>query len=293
MRGRCCAWAGLWSTSGAARSAKSRGGSRWISTTPSTRSMAASSCACSTLITTNTASSRSSSSMARAASSPPCCARRSGRRASRSAPFCVAWCGRSAAVGRGQDPPRADRPVLRLPGGPRLVRGEQSRLHPRPRPQQHAPPTYHRPGERHDERFEAAPSGGKVRRFKEFFDARQDLEPGPPHRRPRRGRRRRHRQPLHRHQPRPRQRPFAVSGTLLPAWPRPRRTTSRPGKPISPPTAPRAPRPPPNRPAVPARRRLLATVKSARADAEGLVLARRPVRHAAAALIDAPRVGTR
>ena len=82
MRARCCASAGPWSTSGAARSARCRGGSRW--------STAASSCACSTPITTTTASSRSSSSMARAASLPPCGARRSGRRASGSGRFCAA-----------------------------------------------------------------------------------------------------------------------------------------------------------------------------------------------------------
>ena len=48
---------------------------------------------------------------------------------------------------------------------------------------------------------------------------RQNLEPGPPHHRPRRGRQRRHRYPLRRHQPRPRQRRIAVSGSLLPARP--------------------------------------------------------------------------
>src|SRR5512135_3113237 len=119
-------------------------------------------------------------------------------------------------------------------------------------------------------RFKATPGDGKVRRFKEF------------HRRPRRGRRRRHRYPLHRHQPRRRQRPVAIPGPLLPA-----RTGGKPhqGLEIAPRRRPdlvsqghRQPVPP-----VPARRRLLAAVEPARADAQGLVLAGRPVRHAQAA----------
>src|SRR5512135_1986189 len=60
----------------------------------------ASNCDCSTPITATTASSRSSSWTKTAASSPPSCARRSGRRASKSAPSSAAWCGRSAATGR-------------------------------------------------------------------------------------------------------------------------------------------------------------------------------------------------
>ena len=82
-----------------------RGGSPSTSTTPSMLSTAASNCDCSTPITTTTAFSRSSSSMPTAASSPPCCAPRSGRRASRSAPFSAAWCGRSVPLAAGGDPP--------------------------------------------------------------------------------------------------------------------------------------------------------------------------------------------
>ena len=61
-------------------------------------------------------------------------------------------------------------------------------------------------------RWQGAPLQGVLRR-------RTHLEPGPPHRRPRRGRQRRHRYPLHRHHPRPRQRPLPLPGPLLPARP--------------------------------------------------------------------------
>ena len=72
---------------------------------------------------------------------------------------------------RGRDP-RSRRQPLRLPGRHRLVRGERPRLRVRPRPHQHAPKR-HVAGleESTAARFKADPSGGKVRRFKEFFDA--------------------------------------------------------------------------------------------------------------------------
>src|SRR5512132_2016291 len=174
--------------------------------------------------------------------------------------------------------PAARRQPLRLSGSPRLVRGERRRPRPRPRPDRHVEAPCRRPGGKHcgafrgrSERRQGPPLQGILRR-------RQDLEPGPPHRRPRRGRRRRHRYPLHRHQPRPRQRPIAVPGPLLPA-----RTGGEPHQGLESP-----PRRRPNFvsqghrqpvPPVPARRRLLAAVEPARADAQGLVLAGRPVRH--------------
>jgi len=88
-------------------------------------------------------------------------------------------------------------------------------------------------------RLEAAPTAGKVRRFKEFFDAAGSAASSPA------------------------SRPAATAPTPASSSPTSatataghctststadaarRRTTSRPGKPISPPTAPRAPRPPP------------------------------------------------
>src|SRR4051812_40399059 len=51
-------------------------------------------------------------------------------------------------------------------------------------------------------RFVAAPQAGKVRRYREFYDgAARQLEPGRAHHRSRRGRGRRNRHPLHRHEP--------------------------------------------------------------------------------------------
>src|SRR5512132_265897 len=107
---------------------------------------------------------------------------------------------------------------------------------------------------------------------------RQDLEPGPPHRRPRRGRQRRHRHPLHRHQPRPRQQPVTVPAPLLPTRPggEPHQGLENPSR-RRPHLVPQGHRQPV--PAVPARRRLLAAVAAAHADAQALVLAGRPVRH--------------
>ena len=109
--------------------------------------------------------------MARAASSPPCCARRSGRRASRSAPFCVAWCGRSAAIGprsRSSFAPTAITPARRSSTGARRTGLDYILgLAPNSTLRRHITGLE----ESTAARFEAAPSGGKVRRFKEFFDA--------------------------------------------------------------------------------------------------------------------------
>ena len=98
---------------------------------------------------------------------------------------------------------------------------------------------------------------------------RQDLEPGPPLRRPRRGRQRRHRHPLHRHQPRPRQRPVTVPAPLLRPGGEPHQGLENPSR-RRPHLVPQGHR---------QRRRLLAAVASAHADAQALVLAGRPVRH--------------
>ena len=145
-------------------------------------------------------------------------------------------------LARGRDPPSRRQP-LRLPGGPRLVRGEQSRLHPRPRPQQHAPPHITGLEKSTAARFEAAPSGGKVRRFKEFYDAARTWS---------RVRRIVARVEAGATAPTAASSsPTSATATAVrcirnsTAGAARRRTTSRPGKPISPPTAPRAPRPPP------------------------------------------------
>ena len=138
MRGHCCAWAGLWSMSGAARSARCRVESRWYR--------------------------RHLRRSARRPAVAP--VQRPLRRIRLSADCRLRWRGPlrhrrpapgEAAEGR-RDPgvsapphprdpgplaaggnPRSCRQPLCLPGGPRLVRGEQPRLHPRPRPHQHAP----------------------------------------------------------------------------------------------------------------------------------------------------------
>ena len=170
MCGRCCAWAGRWSTSTAPRSGRCRSGSCSTSTTPSTPCTAASNCACSMPITTNTASSRSSSSMARAASSPPSCARPSGRRAPRSAPFCAAWCARSAPTGRRPRSCCAPTAIMRArrssTGAAPTASTSSSASRP-PRPCAGMSPALEAST---TARFEAAPNAGKVRRFKEFFD---------------------------------------------------------------------------------------------------------------------------
>jgi Transposase DDE domain group 1 len=108
---------------------------------------------------------------AEAASSPPSCARRSGRRASRSGRFCAASSVRSGPTGRWSRSsfvPTAITPARRSWTGARRTASTTSSA---------SPPT--RTLRRHvagledstAARFEAAPSGGKVRRFKEFFDA--------------------------------------------------------------------------------------------------------------------------
>ena len=111
----------------------------------------------------------------------------------------------------------ARRQPLRLSAGPRLVRGEWRRLRPRPRPDQYAEAPCRRPGRKHLGTFQGDAGRWQGAPFQGILRRRRQLEPGPPHRRPRRGRQRRHRYPLHRHQPRPRQRPIAVPGPLLPA----------------------------------------------------------------------------
>jgi hypothetical protein len=77
------------------------------------------------------------------------------------------------------------------PESARLVRGEQDRLRVRPRPDQHMEASRRRSGGEHlgplqgrSERRQGPPLQGVLRR-------RTHLEPGPPHRRPRRGRQRR------------------------------------------------------------------------------------------------------
>src|SRR5512144_1093475 len=183
---------------------------------------------------------------------------------------------------RGNWPQVARRQPLRLPASTRLVRGERDRLRVRPRPDQHMEASRRRCGGEHlgpfqgrSERRQRPPLQGVLRR-------RTHLEPGPPHRRPRRGRQRRHRYPLHRHHPRPRQRPFPLPGPLLPAWPGGKSHQGLENPPRRRPyLVPQGHRQPV--PVVPARRRLLAAVEPARTDAQGLVLAGRAVRHAAAA----------
>jgi len=131
-------------------------------------------------------------------------------------------------------------------------------------------------------RFEAAPKEGKARRFKEFFDGADQLEPRRADRRPCGGQRGRARHTLHRHQPEGPQRPCTLRGCLLPARPggkpyqvledasggRPHLVHQGHGQPA---------------PAVPARRRILAHVGSARVDAQALDVARRAVRYVAPA----------
>ena len=80
-------------------------------------------------------------------------------------------------------------------------------------------------------RFEAAPRDGKLRRFKEFFDGAQQLEPGRAHHRPRRSRRGRARHPLRRHQSQQAQRSRGSTRTSIAGAARPK-TTSSPGRPI-------------------------------------------------------------
>ena len=109
--------------------------------------------------------------MARAASSPPCCARRKRPKGVEIRAFLRRLVG---AI-------RANWPQVEI-----LLRADshyacpevldwceanRARLRPRPRPDQHAARHVAGLEESTAARFEAAPSGGKVRRFKEFFDA--------------------------------------------------------------------------------------------------------------------------
>ncbi len=186
-------------------------------------------------------SSRSSSSTRMVASSPPS-ARRSGRRASNPRLFCGAWSPRSAPPGRVAILLRAT--ATTPPEVLELVRGERPRLRARlaptrtlkrhvaawrraPRPASRPLRAAARSAASHGIPRRQAGTSSRVRRI---VAASRPAA--------------RHRYPLHRHQPRPRQRPLAIPGPLLAGADR-RKTTSRPGNRTSPPTGPRVPRPPP------------------------------------------------
>ena len=109
--------------------------------------------------------------MAKVASSPPSCARPSGRRASRSGRFCVAWCGRSAAIGprsRSSFAPTAITPARRSSTGARRTASTTSSASPPPARSGDISPAWRKAPRRASRPCRAA---GKVRRFKEFFDA--------------------------------------------------------------------------------------------------------------------------
>ena len=131
-------------------------------------------------------------------------------------------------------------------------------------------------------RFEAASRDGKLRRFKEFFDGAQELEPRRAHHRPRRSQRGRARHPLRRHQSHASQRAPALRRRLLPARP-----SRKPHQSLEDPSGggshvllqgDRQPVP-----AVPACGRVLVDVGPSRVDAKAFDVARRPVRHVAPA----------
>ncbi len=131
-------------------------------------------------------------------------------------------------------------------------------------------------------RFAASGACAKLRRFTEFYDGRGKLGPGRAHRRPRRGGAGWDGHALRRHQPAGRLGPCPLRAALLPEGPggKPHQGLENPprGRPHLVHKGRRQPVPP-----VPARRRLLAAVEPAHADAAPLVLAHRPVRHLAAA----------
>ena len=206
-------------------------GSRWISTTRSTRFMAASNCGCSMPITTNTAFSRLSCSTARAASSLPCCVPPNGRAAGRSAPSCAACCARSAPTGRTPRfccAPTAIIAVPRFSIGVAPTGSTTSWASRRPRRCDAISRALKPARKRASRRAE----DGKARRFKEFYDGAAELEPRRADHRPRRSRRGRTRHAIHRHQ-------SATSATPVPstktstAGAARLKTTSNPGRRIS------------------------------------------------------------
>ena len=178
----------------------------------------------------------------------------------------------------------ARRQPLLLSGSPRLVSSQWSR-YPGRRADHDVAPAYRGPRGQHEgalrgraEGRQGAPLQGVLRRGRQ-------LEPRRADRRPCGGRRGRARHTLHRHQPEGPQRPCTLRGCLLPARPggkpyqvledasggRPHLVHQGRGQPA---------------PAVPARRRILAHVGSARVDAQALDVARRAVRYVAPALIN-------
>ena len=149
MRGRCCAWAGPWSTSTAARSARCRGGSsldiddtfdavhggqqlRLFNAHYDEYGFQP--------IVVFDGEGRFVTALLRPAKRPKGVEIR-------------AFLRRLVRAIRANWPQveilRPRRQPLRLPGSPRLVRGERPRLHPRPRPDPHARAPYHRPRGKH------------------------------------------------------------------------------------------------------------------------------------------------
>ena len=98
------------------------------------------------------------------------------------------------------DPAARRQPLLR-PGGPRLVSRQRGRLHLRRRADLDLAPACRAPGSQHAGALRRRPARGQGAPLHGVLRRRRELEPGRAHHRPRRGRRRRNRHPLHRHEP--------------------------------------------------------------------------------------------
>ena len=186
----------------------------------------------------------------------------SGRAGWRSAPFCAAWSAPSAPIGprsRSCCAPTAIMRARKCSTGAAPTGSIGSSVWPPParcaamsRRWRRAPPSASR------RRRRAARCGASA----QFHDAAAELEPGRAHHRPRRGRARGHRHPLHRHQPRRRPRQARSTRALLRA-----RSGREPHQGVEEPPRrrphllPRGRRQPVS--PVPARRRLLAVVVDA------------------------------